>query len=784
MRTAVRSDENPALDVACCVADHLGLPLLVYQGISDDYDYASDRHHRFMLEGARDVQAQLRQQQISYAFHLTTENDPAPRLLELAGQATWLITEDMPVDPPQRFLNAILRKTAVPVLVVDTACVVPMQVVGRAFTRAFEYRSATASEYRRRVGQAWPNRSTTPRPFPLASLPFQTLDLADAELSDWVARCRIDHSVGPIAGTEGGSSAGYRRWQAFMEDGLGRYEQRRNQPLQNGVSRLSAYLHYGMVSPLRIAREAQQAGNPGAEKFLDELLIWRELAYGYCRYTPHYDQWESLPGWAQTTLAEHARDPRPNVYTWEQLARAETDDELWNIAQRSLLIAGELHNNVRMTWGKAILNWTSSPQDALRWMIDLNHRYALDGRDPASYGGLMWCLGQFDRPFQPPQKIWGTVRPRPTAEHARRLSVERYQQHILTLNPVQRPSVAVIGAGIAGLIAARTLSDHGWPVTVFEKSRGVGGRMSTRRADAELTFDHGAQYFTARDDRFRRYVDSWQQQGWVAPWPESAEQIVTLRGGTMIKVGESTAPTRYVGVPGMTAIAQHLARGLNVRLQTRIEQVRDTATGELELVGEESQVLGSFERVVLALPAPQAALLLDPQSDLARQLAAIPLQPCWATMAHFSRRWDVAWWGAFLHDCNLSWVSRNNTKPGRTRHGESIVIHATPDWTEKHWDTPPAEVADKMLAELWRASGLTPQTPDTIQAHRWRYAIPTTPRTDGALPNTDGRLVACGDWCSGARVEGAFLSGQAAAGRLLNSCQLREKNAVTQLRLF
>ncbi|MBL8855112.1 MAG: FAD-dependent oxidoreductase [Planctomycetaceae bacterium] len=784
MRTAVRVDENPALDVAVWVADYLGLPLLVYHGISDDYEYASDRHHRFMLEGARDVQEQFKRLGISYAFHLTTSEDPAPRLLELARKAACLITEDMPVDPPLRYLRAILRQTTVPTLVVDTACVVPMQVVGRAYTRAFEYRTATAAEYRRRVGLDWPARPSEPRAFPLESLPFRPLDLEKADLGALIARCRIDHAVGPILGTEGGSTAGYRRWHSFVAEGLSRYDQRRNSPLQNGVSRLSAYLHYGMVSPLRLAREAHEVGGAGAEKFLDELLIWRELAYGYCRFTKNYDQWESLPEWAQATLGEHARDPRPNLYNWEQLARGETNDELWNVAQQSLLMTGELHNNVRMTWGKAVLQWTATPQEALRLLIDLNHRYALDGRDPASYGGLLWCFGQFDRPFQPAQPIIGHVRPRPTQEHSQRLSVERYRRHVWTLNPAERPTVAVIGAGVAGLIAARTLSDHGWPVTVFEKSHGYGGRMATRRTDTGHTFDHGASYFTARDERFQRYVSAWQQAGVVAIWPDSAQHFVTLKQGCRVNSSESKAPVRYVGVPGMTALAHHLSSGLSVRLRTRVAHVSPTVAGELELLDEQEQGLGCFQRAVLALPAPQAAMLLDQNSDLARRLAEVDLQPCWATMASFSAQWDVDWCGAFLHESDLSWTSRNGTKPGRSASGESIVIHATPQWTRQNWESPPDEVATAMLTEFWRATGLSPQVPNSLQAHRWRYAIPSAPLDVEALASTDGRIVACGDWCSGARIEGAFLSGQAAAGRLLNACRVVEQETAIQLRLF
>ena len=150
-----------------------------------------------------------------------------------------------------------------------------------------------------------------------------------------------------------------------------------------------------------IAREASESRTQGADKFLDELLIWRELAYAFCFYRQDHESLSAVPAWARDTLDEHKRDPRPALHSWETLARGRTGDKLWDAAQRSLLMHGELHNNVRMTWGKALLNWTPDAQSALAMMIDLNHRYALDGRDPASYGGILWCLGQFDRPFPP-----------------------------------------------------------------------------------------------------------------------------------------------------------------------------------------------------------------------------------------------------------------------------------------------------------------------------------------------------------------------------------------------
>ena len=163
---------------------------------------------------------------------------------------------------------------------------------------------------------------------------------------------------------------------------------------------MSAYLHYGNVSPFRIAKEAARRG-PGGQKYLDELLIWRELAYHWCAFTKNPHSLDALPKWAQRTLEEERTTLRLKNYSWETLSRGQTDDPLWNACQQSLLRQGELHNNLRMTWGKQLIEWTSGPEECLRYLIDLNHRYALDGRDPSSYGGLLWCLGLFDSPKNP-----------------------------------------------------------------------------------------------------------------------------------------------------------------------------------------------------------------------------------------------------------------------------------------------------------------------------------------------------------------------------------------------
>ena len=357
-----------------------------------------------------------------------------------------------------------------------------------------------------------------------------------------IAGCRIDHSIAPVADTPGGTRAGYKRWDRFRANGLNHYEDNRNDASnRDGVSRLSAYLHFGMVSPFKIARQAHEVG---AEKYLDELLIWRELSFNFCFHNLDViDSIEALPSWAIETLDKHASDEREDIYPGEVLSRGKTGQALWDACQRSLVKHGELHNNVRMTWGKAFLRWAPSPAAAMQLTMDLNHRYALDGRDPCSYGGVLWCFGLFDRPFEPAGEVFGNVRERPCEVHESRLDLAKFRDSVDRPIAGRMPKVAIVGAGVGGLAASRCLQDHGLDVTVFDKSRGVGGRLATRREEG-VAFDHGAQYFTARDSRFTRYVRSWMQQGLVEPW---MGRIVKLDsdGGCEDQYGTP----RYVDVP-------------------------------------------------------------------------------------------------------------------------------------------------------------------------------------------------------------------------------------------
>ncbi|MEJ2716193.1 MAG: deoxyribodipyrimidine photolyase, partial [Deltaproteobacteria bacterium] len=232
-----------------------------------------------------------------------------------------------------------------------------------------------------------------------------------------------------------------------LNESLPRYADARNHPDEEAASGLSPYLHFGhlsvhqvfhelmkrerwsptMISPTAHGkREGWWGVNRNAESFLDELITWREIGYNMCHHRPDYHRYESLPAWARETLEKHESDPRPYGYTLEQLENAQTHDDVWNAAQRELLRDGRVHTYLRMLWGKRILEWSRTPRAAIEIMIELNNKYALDGRNPNSYSGIFWILGRYDRPWGPERAVFGKIRYMSSANTRRKLRLARY----------------------------------------------------------------------------------------------------------------------------------------------------------------------------------------------------------------------------------------------------------------------------------------------------------------------------------------------------------------------
>lgn len=303
--------------------------------------------------------------------------------------------------------------------------------------------------------------------------------------------------------------------------------------------------------------------------------------------------------------------------------------------------------------------------------------------------------------------------------------------------------ILIIGGGMAGLSAATALAAAGQRITVLDKGRGPGGRMAARRAEIageQVGFDHGAQYFTARDPAFRAVVAAWEQAGVAAHWPAAGEEA-------------------WVGTPAMNACVKHMASGLDMRWNMRAERLR--RDGALWRVDAGEQAF-SAATVLVAVPAEQAAVLLaDAAADFAARAAAVTSAPCWAVMAGFETSLPIS--DTFRSDtAPVSWAARNSAKPGRSGT-ETWVVHASPARSRELIDLPKDEAAALLLADFFAATGAPPAAPVHLDAHRWLYAQPEAYEGEGAVFDPHLRIGIAGDWLHSPRVEGAWLSGRALA---------------------
>ena len=317
--------------------------------------------------------------------------------------------------------------------------------------------------------------------------------------------------------------------------------------------------------------------------------------------------------------------------------------------------------------------------------------------------------------------------------------------------------IAVIGAGIAGLSCATALQKAGHTVELFDKGRGIGGRLSTRRNDL-WQCDHGAQYFTARQPNFILQVEHWIEAGVVAVW----EPVLRVYQDGQWSSPQGTLK-RFVGLPGMSAPARALAQELSVQTSTTIQAMSHTPQGWQLTSTEQGLLPNHYSKVVFAIPPLQVGPILGSHSKKISTVAdSIVMQPCWTVMMQFEAPLDMPFDAAFINSGPLSWVARNSSKPDR-KGQESWVMHATPAWTQAHLELKPEEIIPLLLAEFQKLGG--PQ-PYTCSAHRWRYASSDTSIAVGSVWDAETAIGLCGDWLNGGRVEDAWLSGQALANQI------------------
>jgi deoxyribodipyrimidine photo-lyase len=470
MQAYRRLERNHALDYALWCAERLERPLVVYEGLRLDYPWASRRLHQFILEGMAANTVRAKERGLNYWAFVEEEKGQGRGLLrELSERAALVVTDDFPCFIVPGQARALAGKVDVPVISVDSNSVVPLSLLGPPVSAAAHLRPRIHKAF----AEAWPHRSAA-RPEvsraagrPVAA-PFDLWSGAK-DVTAFADTLPLDGTVPGVDGLPGGTVAARTRLEAFLEHRLPGYADHRSEPRPPGeghASGLSPYLHFGHISVEEVAervlattgewtpeelrlhsrgkREGFFCDDADVNAFLDEALTWRDVGYSWHR--ARGDDAASLETallpWALETLGAHSGDARAYLYSAQELEAGQTHDPLWNAAQRELVATGTIHNYLRMLWGKKVIEWSPSPAEAYRVLVHLNNKYALDGRDPNSYTGILWCFGLFDRPWAPERKVFGRVRYMSSDNTARKFRLERYRAYVEGL-----PTIEAVGSG-------------------------------------------------------------------------------------------------------------------------------------------------------------------------------------------------------------------------------------------------------------------------------------------------------------------------------------------------
>jgi len=463
MHSTRRTRENWALQRAAALARELDRPLLVLEPLRCAYRWASDRHHRFALDGMQDNAEELRGRALHYAYVEPKAGAGRGLVHALAQHACALVTDWNPCFFLPRAVAAAREQCALRFEEIDSNGLMPIAAAPGAHARAYDFRRYLQRELAPQLavppledalaGAALPQLASLPaeieKRWPRASSELLAGD--EREL----ARLPIDHAVAPVE-RPGGARAARAALAGFVERRLARYAEERSEPCSDASSGLSSWLHWGQLGAWEVfralarrerwtsaklgakvngAKEGWWGMSAEAESFLDELVTWRELGLNFALHRPDHEQYESLPEWSRRELEGAARDAREHVYELADFEAARTHDPLWNAAQRQLLREGLIHNYLRMLWGKKVLEWTSHPREAYAILVELNNKYALDGRDANSYSGIGWVFGRYDRPWAPRRKVYGSIRYMSSANTARKLDVAPYLERYGTTVP-------------------------------------------------------------------------------------------------------------------------------------------------------------------------------------------------------------------------------------------------------------------------------------------------------------------------------------------------------------
>ena len=423
MQASQRILQNDALAYAIQTANVMHKPLLVYFGITSAFPEANRRHYRFMLEGIEELERELQTMGIPLLVH---PYGIAKGLEPLYEHMVYLVTDRAYTRHERSWRSQVAQKAPCAMMMVETNVVVPVESV----SNKEEYSAATL---RRKITPMIEEfiENTALEELSISSLgiemPYATTDLSD--IPALMEKLGIPDGVRECPWMHGGQGSAIETLHGFISEHLNGYDTKRNDPVNPYVSSLSPYLHFGMISPVTIYHEVIKTNFVDVAPFLEELIVRRELAMNFVYFNPQYDSYEGLPQWARKTMAKHQGDERVYIYTKEQLERAQTHDRYWNTAQKELIHLGTIHGYMRMYWGKKILEWSKTPQEAFTTALYLNNKYQMDGRDPNGFAGVAWCFGKHDRPWAE-RAIFGNVRYMNDKGLERKFKMEGYIQRI------------------------------------------------------------------------------------------------------------------------------------------------------------------------------------------------------------------------------------------------------------------------------------------------------------------------------------------------------------------
>jgi deoxyribodipyrimidine photo-lyase len=424
MQRAQRGIDNHAVDIAVTIANLLELPLVVYFAAISNFPHANLRHYAFLNQGLADIEQDLQRRNITFLMRRAPHESHEQLLSDV--RAAFLIGDENPLRVPEQWRKQLASRIAIPFWTVDADVVIPSNLIEKAQYGAYTIRPRLyrlLPDYLHLYENPHANHAWK-RPHG-----FYSDSVHEDITRDWTI---LDRSVAPVEAWQGGTHAALKRLRHFTGKLLVDYEAQRNHPETDCTSGLSPYLHFGHIGPLTIAlaveaaAKADQTLRPARDSYFNELIVWRELAINFVRYTPNYDSSDCAEAWAKQTIAEHARDQREHLYTLQQLEAAQTHDPLWNAGQLQMLRHGWMHNSIRMYWAKKILEWTPDIATAMKYCIHLNDKYFLDGRDPNGYAGIAWALlGKFDRAWGE-RPIFGKIRYMSGASTGKKFDSKRY----------------------------------------------------------------------------------------------------------------------------------------------------------------------------------------------------------------------------------------------------------------------------------------------------------------------------------------------------------------------